>query len=100
MIIDTSRRRQRRRIISSGMGSVSALVIGAQTDLSPAELRRRGMASMGDGLLETVGKSFDSRITTIQGKLSDVETLLKISTAASVLAMAVAAYSAFRRKST
>lgn len=97
MIMELTPSRPKRRPCrcpSAGMGDVSALVIGAQTNLSPPALRRRGMEGIGASLLDEVS---GGKVSQIKKQLDKLEVGLKVAIASSVFA-GVMTLVALRRK--
>lgn len=77
-------------------GDVAAMVVGAPPGMSRTELYRQGMRGMGDaGLLDSL---VGGKLTAVSAQLSAVERALKISTAASVVAGAIALASLLLRR--
>ena len=83
------------------LGAVGALVIGAARGAPRGALYRQGMRGMGSPAGDAA-RAFLNRVTggavgTVEQKLGRVETALKISTGAALLAAAASLFAATRR---
>lgn len=101
VLLELARRRPRG---IAGIGDVAALVVGAERQLPPGELRRRAMAGIGDdegGAASATTRFIDQvtggKLTELDQTLDDIGLLLKISAGCAAFA-GIAALIALRRK--